>query len=55
MPQLNPTPWLMILLFSWMVFLTFVPPKILAHTLPNESVSQDSKTDLAHSWNWPWY
>nr|NP_443623.1 ATP synthase F0 subunit 8 [Zeus faber]YP_010390231.1 ATP synthase F0 subunit 8 [Zeus faber]UPV69487.1 ATP synthase F0 subunit 8 [Zeus faber]BAB70317.1 ATPase subunit 8 [Zeus faber] len=54
MPQLNPAPWLMILLFSWMVFLTMVPPKVLAHNFPNEPTVQDSKTTETSPWTWPW-
>nr|CBX53536.1 ATPase subunit 8 [Lucifuga sp. MFP 18.000396] len=54
MPQLNPSPWLAILVFSWLVFTTVIPLKILAHTFPNEPTSQNVKTPKTEPWNWPW-
>nr|QGZ08753.1 ATP synthase F0 subunit 8 [Chaenophryne sp. CLS4E] len=54
MPQLNPTPWFAILLFSWLVFLTILPPKVLAHTFPNEPNPETTKTSKAQPWTWPW-
>nr|AKZ29856.1 ATP synthase F0 subunit 8 [Acrossocheilus yunnanensis] len=53
MPQLNPGPWFMILVFSWLIFLTIIPTKILNHTSPNEPtpVSEIIKTEY---WDWPW-
>nr|QHI42863.1 ATP synthase F0 subunit 8 [Solea solea] len=54
MPQLNPAPWFLILVFSWLVFLTILPPKILNHTFPNEPTPASSKKPLTNSWNWPW-
>nr|YP_010257617.1 ATP synthase F0 subunit 8 [Jaydia carinatus]QKV48961.1 ATP synthase F0 subunit 8 [Jaydia carinatus]QVY58575.1 ATP synthase F0 subunit 8 [Jaydia carinatus] len=55
MPQLNPAPWLMILVFSWLVFLTVIPPKIIAHSFPNEPTSQAAQKPKTESWNWPWH
>nr|YP_009059870.1 ATP synthase F0 subunit 8 [Laeops lanceolata]YP_010485778.1 ATP synthase F0 subunit 8 [Laeops kitaharae]UVW81924.1 ATP synthase F0 subunit 8 [Laeops kitaharae]BAP58955.1 ATPase subunit 8 [Laeops lanceolata] len=55
MPQLNPNPWFIILIFSWSVFLSIVPSKVLAHTTPNEPQTQDSATPQKATWNWPWY
>nr|YP_010956410.1 ATP synthase F0 subunit 8 [Hyporhamphus meeki]WMY89503.1 ATP synthase F0 subunit 8 [Hyporhamphus meeki]WNH22002.1 ATP synthase F0 subunit 8 [Hyporhamphus unifasciatus]WNH22093.1 ATP synthase F0 subunit 8 [Hyporhamphus meeki] len=54
MPQLNPAPWFAILVFTWLVFLAFIPPKVLAHTFPNEPASQSTKTPKTEPWNWPW-
>nr|BBG74387.1 ATPase subunits 8 [Astronesthes lucifer] len=54
MPQLNPAPWFLILVFSWLIFLTVIPPKILAHTFPNEPTAFSEKTKL-EPWNWPWH
>nr|YP_009131656.1 ATP synthase F0 subunit 8 [Brycon henni]AJY78538.1 ATPase subunit 8 [Brycon henni] len=53
MPQLNPTPWFPILVFSWLIFLTIIPSKILKHTFSKEPKfdTQKSKSD---SWIWPW-
>nr|WNH37604.1 ATP synthase F0 subunit 8 [Cymolutes torquatus] len=55
MPQLNPAPWLSIFLFSWLIFLTILPHKVLSHTFPNDTTSRSMKTKTAESWNWPWY
>nr|YP_006303603.1 ATP synthase F0 subunit 8 [Minimugil cascasia]AEK53175.1 ATP synthase F0 subunit 8 [Minimugil cascasia] len=55
MPQLNPSPWLLILLFTWLVFLTIIPPKILGHTFPNDPASQNTEKPKTESWVWPWY
>nr|BBU26219.1 ATPase subunit 8 [Anabas testudineus] len=55
MPQLNPAPWLLILLFSWLVFLTIIPQKVLAHTFPNDPAPKALKTSKMETWNWPWY
>nr|AAT91109.1 ATP synthase subunit 8 [Notarius biffi] len=55
MPQLNPTPWLAILVFSWLIFLTVIPPKILSHTFTNDVTTLNTKTPKSNSWNWLWY
>nr|YP_009230451.1 ATP synthase F0 subunit 8 [Pseudorhombus dupliciocellatus]AID59789.1 ATP synthase F0 subunit 8 [Pseudorhombus dupliciocellatus] len=55
MPQLNPAPWFMVLTFSWFVFLTVLPPKIMAHTFPHQPTLQDTQDAKAGSWNWPWH
>nr|WNH23289.1 ATP synthase F0 subunit 8 [Menticirrhus americanus] len=54
MPQLNPSPWLAILVFTWLTFLFFLPPKILAHIFPNEPSQQATEMILAQIWSWPW-
>nr|WMN14138.1 ATP synthase F0 subunit 8 [Diplophos taenia]BBG74400.1 ATPase subunits 8 [Diplophos taenia] len=54
MPQLNPSPWFAILLFSWLVFLIILPPKVLAHTFPGEPTLGTEKTKT-EPWNWPWH
>nr|YP_009311051.1 ATP synthase F0 subunit 8 [Enteromius hulstaerti]BAV69655.1 ATPase subunit 8 [Enteromius hulstaerti] len=54
MPQLNPGPWFMILIFSWLVFLVIIPTKILNHIFPNEPILMNSKKHKTESWNWPW-
>nr|AAP92028.1 ATPase 8 [Serranus tigrinus] len=54
MPQLNPTPWFAIMLFSWLVFLVVIMPKILDYAFPNELNTQDVKACNNDTWNWPW-
>nr|YP_002587005.1 ATP synthase F0 subunit 8 [Pseudolabrus eoethinus]ACB12503.1 ATPase subunit 8 [Pseudolabrus eoethinus] len=54
MPQLNPSPWFAILLFSWLVFLIVIPPKVAAYTFPNELTAQSTQTPTTEPWTWPW-
>nr|ACV95834.1 ATP synthase subunit 8 [Stellifer illecebrosus] len=54
MPQLNPSPWLAILLFTWATFLIMLPPKIMAHTFLNEPALQNVVKPKTTPWNWPW-
>nr|AAQ03288.1 ATPase synthase subunit 8 [Eretmobrycon emperador]AAQ03290.1 ATPase synthase subunit 8 [Eretmobrycon emperador]AAQ03294.1 ATPase synthase subunit 8 [Eretmobrycon emperador]AAQ03296.1 ATPase synthase subunit 8 [Eretmobrycon emperador]AAQ03298.1 ATPase synthase subunit 8 [Eretmobrycon emperador] len=55
MPQLNPAPWFTILVFSWLIFLVFIPPKILKHTFNNEPTTISSEMPKTNPWNWPWH
>nr|YP_007353860.1 ATP synthase F0 subunit 8 [Homatula variegata]YP_009745329.1 ATP synthase F0 subunit 8 [Homatula laxiclathra]AFQ31601.1 ATP synthase F0 subunit 8 [Homatula variegata]QIH29775.1 ATP synthase F0 subunit 8 [Homatula laxiclathra] len=54
MPQLNPAPWFAILVFSWLMFLTIIPTKVMSHVLPNEPAHLDSEKHKTESWDWPW-
>nr|YP_009348895.1 ATPase subunit 8 [Pogonichthys macrolepidotus]BAW88370.1 ATPase subunit 8 [Pogonichthys macrolepidotus] len=54
MPQLNPNPWFAILVFSWIIFLTIIPTKVLSHTTPNEPTPMSKEKHKAESWDWPW-
>nr|YP_006666373.1 ATP synthase F0 subunit 8 [Repomucenus curvicornis]BAM36926.1 ATPase subunit 8 [Repomucenus curvicornis] len=54
MPQLNPSPWFLILVFSWLMFLTFLPSKIMSYTFPNKLVPEAKETITKTPWNWPW-
>nr|BBH36395.1 ATP synthase F0 subunit 8 [Betta simplex] len=55
MPQLNPSPWLAILIFSWLVLLIIITPKIMMHTFPNEPSLKSTEKSSTEPWNWPWY
>nr|BBF17068.1 ATPase subunit 8 [Ilisha sirishai] len=55
MPQLNPAPWFLILVFSWLIFLTVLPPKVLAHNFNNEPTTTNTEKSKPEPWNWPWY
>nr|WNH20195.1 ATP synthase F0 subunit 8 [Brachysomophis henshawi] len=55
MPQLNPAPWFMILVFSWMVFLAIIPTKIMGHIFNNDPNPQTTKKPQLSPWAWPWY
>nr|YP_009562364.1 ATP synthase F0 subunit 8 [Sphenomorphus incognitus]QAV57721.1 ATP synthase F0 subunit 8 [Sphenomorphus incognitus] len=54
MPQLNPAPWLFILLLSWTTILLIFKTKILSsHTL--NSTMMTSPLKHQHTpWIWPW-
>nr|YP_009473713.1 ATP synthase F0 subunit 8 [Acheilognathus omeiensis]AVK39436.1 ATP synthase F0 subunit 8 [Acheilognathus omeiensis] len=54
MPQLNPSPWFAILVFSWIIFLTIIPTKILSHVAPNELTPVNEEKHKTEPWDWPW-
>nr|QWV62280.1 ATPase subunit 8 [Brachygalaxias bullocki] len=54
MPQLLPDPWFATLVFSWLIFLTVLPPKVLGHIYPNEPTAQSTEKTKPESWSWPW-
>nr|YP_010248599.1 ATP synthase F0 subunit 8 [Abramites hypselonotus]QTS03710.1 ATP synthase F0 subunit 8 [Abramites hypselonotus] len=55
MPQLNPSPWFMILLFSWLVLITIIPLKIMKHTITNDPTMLAAMQPEIEPWNWPWF
>nr|WMN13787.1 ATP synthase F0 subunit 8 [Merluccius bilinearis] len=55
MPQLIPDPWFAIFMFTWAIFLTILPQKVMAHSFPNEPSPQSVATPKTTSWNWPWH
>nr|WNH22041.1 ATP synthase F0 subunit 8 [Sparisoma chrysopterum] len=55
MPQLNPSPWLAILIISWMIFLSVVPKKVLSRIFPNDPASQRALHSKTDPWSWPWH
>nr|YP_913566.1 ATP synthase F0 subunit 8 [Enteromius trimaculatus]BAF41627.1 ATPase subunit 8 [Enteromius trimaculatus] len=54
MPQLNPNPWFMILMYSWLVLLVVVSTKVSNITSPNELILISTEKHKTESWNWPW-
>nr|YP_010956852.1 ATP synthase F0 subunit 8 [Trachinocephalus myops]WMY89997.1 ATP synthase F0 subunit 8 [Trachinocephalus myops] len=54
MPQLNPSPWFSIFIFSWLVFLTFLPTKVIKHTFPHDPLPQPAGLMDPQPWTWPW-
>nr|YP_008757837.1 ATP synthase F0 subunit 8 [Isurus oxyrinchus]AGQ46254.1 ATP synthase F0 subunit 8 [Isurus oxyrinchus]AXJ93369.1 ATP synthase F0 subunit 8 [Isurus oxyrinchus]UEN66650.1 ATP synthase F0 subunit 8 [Isurus oxyrinchus]UEN66663.1 ATP synthase F0 subunit 8 [Isurus oxyrinchus]WNH19427.1 ATP synthase F0 subunit 8 [Isurus oxyrinchus] len=54
MPQLNPHPWLIILLFSWMIFLIVLPKKVMNHLFTNHPTLKSAEKSKPAPWNWPW-
>nr|YP_007625449.1 ATP synthase F0 subunit 8 [Polypterus retropinnis]ADG95300.1 ATP synthase F0 subunit 8 [Polypterus retropinnis] len=55
MPQLNPDPWFIILIFTWTVFLSILPNKVTSHKTPNETSAKDPSNFLTEIWSWPWH
>nr|YP_010381583.1 ATP synthase F0 subunit 8 [Sillago panhwari]UDL71945.1 ATP synthase F0 subunit 8 [Sillago panhwari] len=55
MPQLDPNPWFSLLIFTWIIFLIFLPPKVMAHTFPNDPAPQSAKKAKSDPWAWPWH
>nr|ACS37057.1 ATP synthase F0 subunit 8 [Rhinatrema nigrum] len=54
MPQLNPNPWFIIMLFSWLIFLMMIPTKIVKHQ-PMNATTEPTKTHDQTPWIWPWH
>nr|AOW68866.1 ATP synthase F0 subunit 8 [Neogobius melanostomus]QWE36296.1 ATP synthase F0 subunit 8 [Neogobius melanostomus]QWE37102.1 ATP synthase F0 subunit 8 [Neogobius melanostomus]QWE37259.1 ATP synthase F0 subunit 8 [Neogobius melanostomus]UUK33587.1 ATP synthase F0 subunit 8 [Neogobius melanostomus] len=54
MPQLNTTPWFMILAFCWLVLLTLFVPKTLSHIFTNDPASQTTLHPKTGPWLWLW-
>nr|UMB50615.1 ATP synthase F0 subunit 8 [Chrysichthys auratus] len=55
MPQLSPAPWFAILVFSWLIFLTVIPTKIMNHTFTNDITTLSAEKLKSSTWNWPWH
>nr|YP_001650779.1 ATP synthase F0 subunit 8 [Aulorhynchus flavidus]BAF74903.1 ATPase subunit 8 [Aulorhynchus flavidus] len=54
MPQLNPAPWFTLMIFSWLVLLIIIPPKVTAHVFPNTLTTQNALAHPKNTWTWPW-
>nr|YP_009145076.1 ATP synthase F0 subunit 8 [Phaethon lepturus]AKJ85748.1 ATP synthase F0 subunit 8 [Phaethon lepturus]QOD97397.1 ATP synthase F0 subunit 8 [Phaethon lepturus] len=54
MPQLNPNPWFLIMLASWLTFLLMMQPKLLSLTSTNPPSTKTNPTNKTTSWTWPW-
>nr|AAQ74163.1 ATPase subunit 8 [Henicorhina leucophrys]ABW06656.1 ATPase subunit 8 [Henicorhina leucophrys]ABW06658.1 ATPase subunit 8 [Henicorhina leucophrys]ABW06660.1 ATPase subunit 8 [Henicorhina leucophrys]ABW06662.1 ATPase subunit 8 [Henicorhina leucophrys] len=54
MPQLNPSPWLFIMLISWITFSLIIQPKLLAFVSMNPPSNKTPTTPNTTPWTWPW-
>nr|ALL96726.1 ATP synthase subunit 8 [Odontobutis obscura] len=54
MPQLSPAAWLMIWLFTWLVFITVLPPMVQTHITPNKLNERNTLKPKTEYWNWRW-
>nr|YP_009258858.1 ATP synthase F0 subunit 8 [Cynoglossus zanzibarensis]AID59750.1 ATP synthase F0 subunit 8 [Cynoglossus zanzibarensis] len=53
MPQLNPSPWMLIWLSSWIIFLLTIPPLVLMFK-PSNAPTTDRLLNPLNPWSWPW-
>nr|QJX58572.1 ATP synthase F0 subunit 8 [Chlamydera cerviniventris]QJX58573.1 ATP synthase F0 subunit 8 [Chlamydera cerviniventris]QJX58574.1 ATP synthase F0 subunit 8 [Chlamydera cerviniventris] len=54
MPQLNPSPWLFIMLISWMTYSLIIQPKIMSFISTNPPSNKTQITTNTTPWDWPW-
>nr|YP_009111994.1 ATP synthase F0 subunit 8 [Ixobrychus sinensis]AHN95907.1 ATP synthase F0 subunit 8 [Ixobrychus sinensis] len=54
MPQLNPNPWFLIMLVSWMIFSLIIQPKLPSFTTTNPPSSKLEMATKTTPWTWPW-
>nr|YP_010166170.1 ATP synthase F0 subunit 8 [Ardenna carneipes]QRV60143.1 ATP synthase F0 subunit 8 [Ardenna carneipes] len=54
MPQLNPNPWFLIMLMSWVTFSLIIQPKLLSFTSTNSPSKKTPMTTKTTPWTWPW-
>nr|AKJ76897.1 ATP synthase F0 subunit 8 [Phrynosoma sherbrookei] len=55
MPQLNPSPWFLILLMTWIMLMLIFLNKTLSMLYPNTPAQNQSKTNPLMPWTWPWF
>nr|QZL13639.1 ATP synthase F0 subunit 8 [Electrophorus voltai] len=53
MPQLDPSPWFLILLFTWIIFTTMPLLKLMKHDFINEPMHMNPTSPK--TWTWPWH
>nr|AGZ18916.1 ATP synthase F0 subunit 8 [Caudacaecilia cf. asplenia ZRC 1.12502] len=54
MPQLNPSPWFLIFMLTWMILTTTITAKTMKHQPMNDILTED-RTKTTSPWNWPWH
>nr|ALK24392.1 ATP synthase subunit 8 [Ara militaris]ALK24395.1 ATP synthase subunit 8 [Ara militaris] len=54
MPQLNPSPWLFIMITSWFALSLVFQPKTLSFTSTNTPINKTPTATKNHPWPWPW-
>nr|YP_009144597.1 ATP synthase F0 subunit 8 [Uta stansburiana]AKJ76841.1 ATP synthase F0 subunit 8 [Uta stansburiana] len=54
MPQLNPSPWFLILMMTWFILMIIFLNKTLTLLYPNTPSQPQSKMKQLVSWTWPW-
>nr|ANI86926.1 ATP synthase F0 subunit 8 [Dopasia gracilis] len=54
MPQLNPAPWLLIMVLSWLALTALFLPKTQNVRFPNTPTHQQPYKQATSTWIWPW-
>nr|QHI42799.1 ATP synthase F0 subunit 8 [Nerophis ophidion] len=54
MPQLDPSPWFMTMLFSWFILIFIIPGKVLNYMLLNNPTLLNFEDMQNELWCWPW-
>nr|YP_010960604.1 ATP synthase F0 subunit 8 [Bathytyphlops marionae]WNH38046.1 ATP synthase F0 subunit 8 [Bathytyphlops marionae] len=54
MPQLNPAPWLLFLVWTWVILTILMPMKVSCYSYPSSPTTQEaSKLNPFTPWTWP--
>nr|QOD97566.1 ATP synthase F0 subunit 8 [Anhinga anhinga] len=54
MPQLNPAPWFLTFLMTWLTLTLLMQPKLLSLVTTNPPLNKMPTANKATSWTWPW-
>nr|ABY73854.1 ATPase 8 [Urosaurus lahtelai] len=54
MPQLNPSPWFLIMILVWAALMILFLNKTLTMLYPNPLTETASKNKHMLPWTWPW-
>nr|YP_007026976.1 ATP synthase F0 subunit 8 [Petroica boodang]AFX81774.1 ATP synthase F0 subunit 8 [Petroica boodang] len=54
MPQLNPSPWLFIMMTSWLTYSLIIQPKLLSFVTANPPSNKTLVAPSTTPWAWPW-
>nr|ADW93246.1 ATPase 8 [Lygosoma sp. CDS-2011] len=54
MPQLNPSPWFLIMALSWVALFLLFKNKTTVVIQQNQTTPTSLKTDPKSPWTWPW-
>nr|YP_009318471.1 ATP synthase F0 subunit 8 [Caloenas maculata]APA17082.1 ATP synthase F0 subunit 8 [Caloenas maculata] len=54
MPQLNPSPWFLTMLLSWLTFSLIIQPKLLSFITTNSPSDKSTTAMKTTPWTWPW-
>nr|YP_010503087.1 ATP synthase F0 subunit 8 [Hemigrammus armstrongi]UXD78970.1 ATP synthase F0 subunit 8 [Hemigrammus armstrongi] len=55
MPQLILKPWFITLVFSWLIFLTIIPAKVMKYNFNNEPETPSTLKLKTNAWGWEWH